>query len=103
MNISLPPALEKFVQNKIGSGRYSTASEVVRDGLRMLQEQDQLHQMRLDDLRREVQIGIDEIERGEGITYDSIDDFIEDVKKRGRERLAKRRGASSGTRKGKSQ
>lgn len=95
MNISLPPALEKFIQDKIGSGCYSTASEVVRDGLRLLQEQERFRQMRLEELRREVQIGIDEIERGEGITYDSIEDFIEDVKKHGRERQAVRRAKTS--------
>lgn len=100
MNISLPPALEKFVQDKVGAGHYSTASEVVRDGLRLLQEQDRLRQIRDEELRREVQIGIDEIERGEGIEYDSIQAFIEDVQKRGRERLAKPHAPRSHARKG---
>ena len=40
MNVSLPAALESFVQALVGSGRYRTASEVVRDGLRLLEERE---------------------------------------------------------------
>lgn len=40
MNVSLPPELEEFVNLKVQSGRYSTASEVVREGLRLLERQD---------------------------------------------------------------
>ncbi len=91
MNISLPPALEKFIQDKIGSGCYSTASEVVRDGLRMLQEQDRLAQMRLNELRREVQMGIDAIERGEYKTYnrEELRELFGQIKRDGRKRLAR--------------
>ncbi|MBD3560548.1 type II toxin-antitoxin system ParD family antitoxin, partial [Planktothrix sp. FACHB-1355] len=42
MNVSLTPELEKFVQEKVKSGRYLSASEVVREALRLLQEQDQI-------------------------------------------------------------
>lgn len=38
MNVSLPKAQDRFVRTQITSGRYRTASEVVRDGLRLLQE-----------------------------------------------------------------
>ncbi len=38
MNVSLPPAQELFVRGQVATGRYRTASEVVRDGLRMLEE-----------------------------------------------------------------
>lgn len=38
MNVSLPDAQEKFVRWQVASGRYRSASEVVRDGLRMLEE-----------------------------------------------------------------
>lgn len=40
MNVSLTPKLEEFVAKKVKSGRYQTASEVVREGLRLLEEQD---------------------------------------------------------------
>ncbi|MCB1033552.1 MAG: type II toxin-antitoxin system ParD family antitoxin [Acidobacteria bacterium] len=38
MNVSLPEAQEQFVRAQVNAGRYRTASEVVRDGLRMLEE-----------------------------------------------------------------
>ena len=41
MNVSLTPELEKFVSAKVEAGRYSSASEVVREALRLLEEQDQ--------------------------------------------------------------
>jgi len=40
MNVSLTPELEKFVSAKVGSGRYNSASEVVREALRLLEERD---------------------------------------------------------------
>ena len=40
MNVSLTPELEEFVTNKVKSGRYSTASEVVREGLRLLEHRE---------------------------------------------------------------
>lgn len=59
MNISLTPELEKLVQDKVKSGRYHSASEVVREGLRLLEEQDLLRQVKLQKLREEIQKGID--------------------------------------------
>ncbi|BBD64155.1 CopG/Arc/MetJ family transcriptional regulator [Nostoc commune NIES-4072] len=59
MNVSLTPELEKWVQSKVESGMYTSASEVIREGLRLLKEQDALKAIRLADLRREIQQGID--------------------------------------------
>ena len=42
MNVSLTPELEKFVDSKVESGLYNNASEVVREGLRLLKEQDEI-------------------------------------------------------------
>jgi antitoxin ParD1/3/4 len=42
MNVSLTPELERFVQAKVESGLYNNASEVVREGLRLLKEQDEI-------------------------------------------------------------
>lgn len=65
MNVSLTPELEQYVTNKVESGLYQTASEVVREGLRLLKEKEELHQTKLDELRREIQVGIDQADRGE--------------------------------------
>ena len=42
MNVSLTPELEKFVANKVESGLYNNASEVIREGLRLLKEHDEV-------------------------------------------------------------
>ncbi len=84
MNISLTPHLEEIVKGKVDSGLYNSASEVIRDALRLLEERDQLRELRLDELRREIQKGIDS---GEATPLD-----IEEIKERGRKRLAAQQG-----------
>ena len=84
MNISLTPHLEDLVKGKVESGRYNSASEVMRDALRLLEERDQLRDLRLEELRREIQKGIDS---GEATPLD-----IQEVKARGRRRLAAQDG-----------
>jgi antitoxin ParD1/3/4 len=64
MNVSLTPELEQFVAKKVESGMYQTASEVVREGLRLLREQDELHQSKLDELRKEISVGLEQADRG---------------------------------------
>jgi antitoxin ParD1/3/4 len=59
MNVSLTPELEQYVQDKVSSGAYYSASEVIREGLRLLQERDRLQEARLHQLRQEVQVGMD--------------------------------------------
>lgn len=59
MNISLTPELEKLVQEKVASGLYHSASEVIREGLRLLKERDELREIRLNELRQEIQKGLD--------------------------------------------
>jgi antitoxin ParD1/3/4 len=65
MNVSLTPELEQYVNKKVESGLYQTASEVVREGLRLLKEKEELHQKKLEELRRDIQVGIDQADRGE--------------------------------------
>jgi len=67
MNVSLTPELERLVQRKLQSGRYQSASEVIREGLRLLDDQDRLRNAQLDEVRRKIQIGIDQLDGGEGI------------------------------------
>jgi len=67
MNVSLTHELEQFVTEKVKSGRYTSASEVIRDGLRLLVERDQLYQLRLEELRKEIQKGI---HSGEATPFD---------------------------------
>ena len=59
MNVNLTPQLEELVRSKVISGLYSSASEVVREALRLMDEQDRLRQAKLDELRRDVRKGLD--------------------------------------------
>lgn len=59
MNVNLTPQLEELVRSKVKSGMYTSASEVVREALRLMDEQDRLRQVKLDELRREVRKGLD--------------------------------------------
>ncbi len=65
MDISLTPELEEFVTQKVKSGLYQTASEVVREGLQLLRERDHdLHRKKLEELRRDIGLGIAEADAG---------------------------------------
>ena len=72
MNVSLTPELEKLVASKVQSGRYQSASEVIREALRLLDDQDQLRAVQLEEVRRKIQTGLDQLDRGEGIPGDQI-------------------------------
>ena len=65
MNVSLTPRLEKLVNGKVASGLYHSASEVVREGLRLLTQQDEIRQQRLNELRREIAHGLEDAKRAE--------------------------------------
>lgn len=50
---------ERFVRDLVASGRYASASEVVRDGLRLVEEREQVRAAKLDALRRDIREGLD--------------------------------------------
>jgi len=65
MHINLSPEIEQYLQLKVGTGFYSNASEVVRDAIRRMWEEDE----KLEKLRAAIRQGDEQIERGEGIAY----------------------------------
>ena len=69
---------EAFVRGLVDSGRYASASEVLRDGLRLLEEQEQLYQIRLEALRKEIQKGLDS---GDAGPWD-VEEFLKDMHRR---------------------
>ena len=89
---SIGKHFEGFIERLIESGRYSTASEVIRDGLRLIEEREQSREAKLEALRAAIQEGLDS--PSEEV---DIDEWIEDVKRRGRERLAAERDGKQGT------
>jgi len=94
MNVSLTPELEKLVTRKVESGRYQSASEVIREGLRLLDDQDQLRELHLNEVRKKIQVGLEQLDRGEGISIKDEEEmgaFFADIKAKGRDRLKKTR------------
>ncbi len=58
MNVNLTPQLEDLVRSKVASGLYTSASEVVREALRLMDEQDRLREAKLEQLRGDIRQGL---------------------------------------------
>ena len=82
MNVSLTPELERLVDEKVASGLYESASEVIREALRLLRDRDEVRTLALEDLKRDIVAGLDQLERGDSAPLD-----IEAIKAEGRRRL----------------
>ncbi|HEV2619656.1 MAG TPA: type II toxin-antitoxin system ParD family antitoxin [Acidobacteriaceae bacterium] len=65
MNVSLTPELEQFVAAKVSSGRYNSASEVMREALRLLEEDDQARGAQIASFNRELSHRLASLDRGE--------------------------------------
>jgi antitoxin ParD1/3/4 len=65
---------ERFVKKQIESGRYSSASEVIRDALRLLEEQEELRQAQIQNLRGKIQEGINS---GPGVPAEEVFNRLE--------------------------
>ena len=79
-NVNLTDHFDGFIEAGIASGRFSNASEVVREGLRLLEQREREDQARLEWLRAAAKEGFDDIERGDYAALRSgreIDDFID--------------------------
>ncbi len=61
MNVSLTPQLEKFIASKVNEGTYQTASEVVRDALRLLADRENRRSLELQRLRGDIEVGLNDI------------------------------------------
>ncbi len=72
MNISLTPELEQLVKDKVISGKYHSVSEVMGEALRLLEERDRIRDQRIAELKAKIQVGIEELERGEGIDGEEV-------------------------------
>ena len=68
MNVSLTPELERRIAERFESGRYASASEIVREGLRLLFEAEASVADRRRRLRAEIAVGLDQLDRGETVT-----------------------------------
>jgi antitoxin ParD1/3/4 len=81
MNVHLTPELEQLVHNKVGTGRYSSASEVVREALRLMDERDQFKAFQKEDYRKKIADGLasaraGRLEDGEAV-FDALEAQLE--------------------------
>jgi antitoxin ParD1/3/4 len=85
MTVEIPPELQQFIHQVIDNGSFKSETEVVGQALRLLQQR----QQKIEELRREIQPALDQLDRGEGIELDEegLDAFFEDIKARGRAEL----------------
>jgi antitoxin ParD1/3/4 len=81
MNVHLTAELEQLVQSKVKSGRYNSASEVVREALRLLEERDQLLELRKEAIRQKIDEGWESLARGEGVDGEA---FFADLERKER-------------------
>ena len=72
MNVHLTAEFERLVQEKVNSGHYDSASEVVLEALRLLEERDHLVERRRAAVRKKIDEGWDSLQRGEGLDGDAV-------------------------------
>lgn len=82
MNVSLTAELENYVKAKVATGMYSSASEVMREALRLMEERDAIQMMRLEALRQDINKGLDSLEQRQSKPLD-----MEKIKAKGRAEL----------------
>lgn len=85
MNMTLAPDLAQLVNQKLASGFYHSADEVIREALQLLQEQDEDLAGRWDELRREIDAGLAQLRNGEGMPGQQVFDEISQLSQQRRQ------------------
>jgi antitoxin ParD1/3/4 len=88
MNVSLNPELEQFIHNQVESGKYTSTDAVIIAGIRLLEEQERIYKGRFEELKREILVGIEQLDRGERL------DGREVIEQLRRENQAKRQASA---------
>jgi antitoxin ParD1/3/4 len=81
-NINLTVHFDEFVDRQISTGRYSNASEIVREALRLLETQEEEREAKLRLLRQAAKQGFDELDQGRGIVLKNkkaLEQFFDDL------------------------
>jgi antitoxin ParD1/3/4 len=83
-DLKLNPKFAKIIQQEVDAGLYDNVDDVIESALNLLDEEER----QLEWLRAELQIGIDQLDRGESILFDDLDAFFDMIKIRAAERRA---------------
>lgn len=82
LNVSLTPELGQFVEERVATGRYQTASEVIREGLRLLEKAERREELTLEALKAKLGRGSAQADRGEVVDPQQALEKIETLKLR---------------------
>jgi antitoxin ParD1/3/4 len=88
-NVNLTDHFDRFIDSGIASGRFSNASEVVREGLRLLEQREREDKAKIEWLRAATKEATDSIDRGEGVEFENMDDLAAYIHRVGREASSK--------------
>lgn len=72
MNVHLTPELEQMIQSKVKTGRYNSASEVMREALRLMDERDQMKAMQKEEIRKKIAAGLKSLDEGRGVDGEAV-------------------------------
>lgn len=78
-DVNLTERFDRFIDDRIAAGRFTNASEVVREGLRLLEQREREDEAKIEWLRTATQEAIDQLDRGQGMDFSSIDELIQNI------------------------
>ena len=82
-NVNLSEHLDRFIEDGLESGRFQNANEMVSEGLKLLEDREA--QAKLEWLRAAAKEGFDQLDRGEGIQFETVDDLVAHIDEIGKE------------------
>jgi antitoxin ParD1/3/4 len=85
MDISISPELERYIAGKVAAGQFDSASDVVKGALEVMRDEETLTADDIEELRAEVAVGLEQLDRGEGKPWN-----VEEIKAMVRRRLARK-------------
>jgi antitoxin ParD1/3/4 len=93
-SVALTPHFEALTQRLVSSGKYNNVSEIVRDGLRLLESREQEEAAKLKALREAAKIGFTDIQRGNFVSLDNQQDIENFVRQAGQRAMARSKKAA---------
>lgn len=84
MDIALTPQLSAWIAEKVAQGMYSSHSEVIAEGIRLLKRQEEQRLSMVKDLRQEILIGMKQLDTGKAGPFDTAQ--VSDIKAKGRDK-----------------
>lgn len=87
MDVLLSTELKNFISDQVKSGNYLSTDEVIGEALLLLMQQERIKELQREELRKELQKGLDQLRAGQCKTYSSGEELIEDIISRSKQNL----------------